>query len=73
MKILATLYLLQVAGKVELCEVLTMLFSNAKALEAHRIAAKQAFQALSHGISGNVFNLLQHHVFRKAAEEIKGT
>lgn len=65
--------MLQVAGKVELCEVLTELFSNAKALEAHCVAAKQAFHALSNGISGNVCNLLQCHVFGKAAAETKAT
>lgn len=66
-----TAQIMQVAGKVELVEILGELFSNAKLLEAHRLAAKQAFHALSSGIIKNVWNLLDFHVFRKAVPEIQ--
>ena len=66
-----TAQIMQVAGKVELVEILGELFSNTKLLEAHRSAAKQAFHALSSGIIENVWNLLDFHVFRKAIPEIQ--
>ncbi|XP_017243592.1 probable 3-deoxy-D-manno-octulosonic acid transferase, mitochondrial isoform X2 [Daucus carota subsp. sativus] len=59
----------QVAGNIELCEVLTELFSNCIALEARRAAGKQAYHALSNGVGESVWNLLNCHVFGKALEE----
>lgn len=55
----------QVAGQVELEVVLHELLSNAEVLEARRVAAKQAFHALSNGVIENVWNLLHFHVFSK--------
>ncbi|XP_074373107.1 putative 3-deoxy-D-manno-octulosonic acid transferase, mitochondrial isoform X2 [Apium graveolens] len=59
----------QVAGKVELCEVLTVLFSNSSALEACRGAGRQAYHVLSNGVAENVWNLLNCHVFGEASIE----
>lgn len=57
--------MLQVAEKVDLCEVLTELFSNSSSLEARRRAARQAYHALSDGVAENVWNLLSCHVLEK--------
>ncbi|XP_031252225.1 probable 3-deoxy-D-manno-octulosonic acid transferase, mitochondrial isoform X2 [Pistacia vera] len=58
----------QVSGKLELEEALKELFSDARLLEARRVAAKQAFCALSSGIIANVWNLLNFHIFRQALD-----
>ncbi|XP_043724967.1 probable 3-deoxy-D-manno-octulosonic acid transferase, mitochondrial isoform X1 [Telopea speciosissima] len=60
------LSVMKVSGKLELVEALKELFSNAEVLEARRMAAKQAFFALSSGIITNFWNLIDLHVFRKA-------
>ncbi|MCL7027828.1 hypothetical protein MKW94_006379 [Papaver nudicaule] len=60
------LSVVQVSGQTELSKNLLELFSNANALEAHRIAAKQAFHALSNGVVANVWNLINIHVIEKA-------
>ncbi|KAI3790960.1 hypothetical protein L2E82_04427 [Cichorium intybus] len=55
----------QVGGGMELEEILDKLFSDPQLLEARKMAAKQAFHALSSGIIDNVWNLLELHIFRK--------
>lgn len=55
---------MQVPGKLELEESLKELFRDAKVLEAHRMAAKRTFQALSHGIVANVWNVLNYRILR---------
>lgn len=59
---------MQVSGKLELEEALKELFSDARLLEARRVAAKQAFCATSSGIIANVWNLLDYHIFRQALD-----
>lgn len=61
--------LMQVSGQLELEEAIVELLSDAKILEARRMAAKQAFHALSSGIIVNVCNLLNFHVFKQALLE----
>ncbi|KAL5709642.1 beta-galactoside alpha-(2,6)-sialyltransferase [Ranunculus cassubicifolius] len=62
----SSLSVCQVSGKRELVETLSELFSDSRALEARRAAAKQAFLALSTGIVGNVWNLLSLHLLQKS-------
>ncbi|KAJ4980215.1 hypothetical protein NE237_010995 [Protea cynaroides] len=57
---------MKVSGKLELVNALKELLGNAEVLEARRMAAKQAFFALSSGIITNIWNLIDLHVFRKA-------
>ncbi|XP_058108872.1 probable 3-deoxy-D-manno-octulosonic acid transferase, mitochondrial isoform X2 [Magnolia sinica] len=57
------LSVMQVSSK-ELMGALNMLLGNAEALEAHRLAAKQAFLALSSGVVRNVWNLIDAHVLK---------
>ncbi|XP_024984335.1 probable 3-deoxy-D-manno-octulosonic acid transferase, mitochondrial isoform X1 [Cynara cardunculus var. scolymus] len=59
----------QVGGGMELEEILDKLVSNPEILEARRVAAKQAFHALSSGVVENAWTLLQLHIFRKARAE----
>ncbi|KAH7511524.1 hypothetical protein FEM48_ZijujUnG0005600 [Ziziphus jujuba var. spinosa] len=59
------LSVLQVSGKLELEQALRKLFSNVKVLEVHRMAAKQAYYALSSGIVAKVWNLLNYQVLQK--------
>uniref|UniRef100_A0A7N2M6W2 3-deoxy-D-manno-octulosonic-acid transferase N-terminal domain-containing protein n=1 Tax=Quercus lobata TaxID=97700 RepID=A0A7N2M6W2_QUELO len=66
MQQLNPLSVLQVSGKLELEKALKELFSDAKVLEARRMAAKQAFRALSTGIVANVWSLLNVHVLNQA-------
>ncbi|XP_059428139.1 probable 3-deoxy-D-manno-octulosonic acid transferase, mitochondrial isoform X1 [Corylus avellana] len=66
MQRLNPLSVLQVSGKIELEKALKELFSDAKVLEAHCTAGKQAFHALSSGIVANVWNLLNSHVLKRA-------
>lgn len=66
MQRLNPLSVLQVSGKLELEKALKELFSDATFLEARRMAAKQAFHALSTGIVANVWSLLNVHVFKQA-------
>ncbi|KAK4582954.1 hypothetical protein RGQ29_025929 [Quercus rubra] len=66
MQRLNPLSVLQVSGKLELEKALKELFSDAKVLEARRMAAKQAFCALSTGIVANVWSLLNVHVLNQA-------
>ncbi|KAK4776108.1 hypothetical protein SAY87_024069 [Trapa incisa] len=54
----------QVSGNVELAEALDELFSDATSLNLSRLAAKEAYHALSNGIITNIWYLLDHHVFR---------
>lgn len=56
---------LQVSGKLELEQALRELFSDVKVLEVHRMAAKQAYHALSSGIVAKVWNLLNYQVLHK--------
>ncbi|KAG7961278.1 hypothetical protein I3843_09G007200 [Carya illinoinensis] len=67
MQQLNSLSVLQVFGKLELVNALKELFSDAKVLEARRMAAKQAYRSLSSGIVSNVWNLLNSHVFKRVA------
>lgn len=57
------------SGALELEEAIMKLFGDAKALEEHRMAAKQVFSAVSSGIVTNVWNLLDARVFRSIAME----
>nr|XP_043609132.1 probable 3-deoxy-D-manno-octulosonic acid transferase, mitochondrial isoform X2 [Erigeron canadensis] len=66
MQRLNPLSILQVGGGMELEEILDKLLSKSEVLEARRMAAKQAFHALSSGVIENVWTLLQHHIFRNA-------
>ncbi|XP_023913349.2 probable 3-deoxy-D-manno-octulosonic acid transferase, mitochondrial isoform X2 [Quercus suber] len=66
MQRLNPLSVMQVSGKLELEKALKELFSDAKVLEARRMAAKQAFRALSTGIVANVWSLLNVHVLNQA-------
>ncbi|KAI3738191.1 hypothetical protein L2E82_28212 [Cichorium intybus] len=65
MQRLNPLSVMQVGGGMELEEILDKLFSDPELLEARQMAAKQVFCALSSGIIENVWNLLEHHIFRK--------
>lgn len=56
---------MQVSGGLELEEALRKLFSDVKVLEEHRVAAKQVYHALSSGIVGNVWNLLDFHILQR--------
>ncbi|KAF8403201.1 hypothetical protein HHK36_011300 [Tetracentron sinense] len=60
------LSVLQVSGKVELEKALNELFSNAKILDARRVAAKQTYLALSRGVVAKVWNVINLHVLRKS-------
>ncbi|RZC70632.1 hypothetical protein C5167_033801 [Papaver somniferum] len=60
------LSVMQVSGQTDLLKKLLELFSNANTLETHRMAAKQAFHALSNGVVSNIWNLLNIHVIQKA-------
>ncbi|GLT89900.1 hypothetical protein SLE2022_078610 [Rubroshorea leprosula] len=59
---------LQVSGKLELEDILSKLFNDAKILESRQKAAKEAFCALSSSILANVWNLLNFHVFGKVSK-----
>ncbi|OVA17877.1 3-deoxy-D-manno-octulosonic-acid transferase [Macleaya cordata] len=61
------LSVMQVSGQAELAEVLHNLFSNSNVLEARRVAAKQAFLALSSRVVANVWNLINLHVIGKVS------
>ncbi|CAI9267986.1 unnamed protein product [Lactuca saligna] len=65
MKRLNPLSVIQVGGGMELEEILDKLLSDPELLEAHRMAAKQTFRALSSGVIENVWNLLELHIYRK--------
>ncbi|KAK3017517.1 hypothetical protein RJ639_006122, partial [Escallonia herrerae] len=71
MQRLNALSVLQVSGNAELEEVLRELFSNAKLLDARRVAAKQAFNALSSGVVEKVCNLLHLHIYSKVFTKMK--
>ncbi|KAG8648627.1 probable 3-deoxy-D-manno-octulosonic acid transferase, mitochondrial [Manihot esculenta] len=62
MQRLNPLSITQVSGTLELEEAIKELLNDAKLLDARRMAAKQAFHALSSGIIANVWNLLNFHV-----------
>ncbi|GAV63816.1 Glycos_transf_N domain-containing protein [Cephalotus follicularis] len=66
MQQLNPLSVLQVSGKLELEDALKELFSDAEVLKARRLAAKEAFHALSSGIVATIWTLLNFHVFRLA-------
>lgn len=55
----------QVSGHI-LVEALSNLLSDAKLLEERQEAAKQAYHALSCGITENVWSFLDFHIFRIA-------
>ncbi|KAK4396451.1 putative 3-deoxy-D-manno-octulosonic acid transferase, mitochondrial [Sesamum angolense] len=59
------LSVLQVSGE-KLVEVVNQLFDNFKILEAHRVAAKQAYLALSSGIVKKFWEMLHFHIFMKS-------
>ncbi|XP_060176980.1 probable 3-deoxy-D-manno-octulosonic acid transferase, mitochondrial isoform X1 [Lycium barbarum] len=65
MQRLNPLSVLQVSGHI-LVKALSNLLSDVKLLEARQEAAKQAYHALSCGITENVWSLLDFHVFRIA-------
>lgn len=67
MQRLNPLSVLQVSGHI-LVEALSNLLTDAKLLEARQEAAKQAYHALSHGITENVWSLLDLHIFRNALD-----
>ncbi|XP_050229988.1 probable 3-deoxy-D-manno-octulosonic acid transferase, mitochondrial isoform X2 [Mercurialis annua] len=56
------LSVMQVSGTLELQQTIMKLLNDAEALKAQRMAAKQAFRALSSGIVANAWNLLNVHV-----------
>ncbi|XP_022925547.1 probable 3-deoxy-D-manno-octulosonic acid transferase, mitochondrial isoform X2 [Cucurbita moschata] len=57
---------LQVHGKLDLAEALRNLLGDDKVLEAHRLAAKHAQQALACGIIVGTWNSLDSNVLRSA-------
>ncbi|XP_011094436.1 probable 3-deoxy-D-manno-octulosonic acid transferase, mitochondrial isoform X2 [Sesamum indicum] len=59
------LSVLQVPGE-KLVEVVNQFFDNFKILEAHRVAAKQAYHALSSGIVKKLWEMLHFHIFMKS-------
>ncbi|XP_024186970.1 probable 3-deoxy-D-manno-octulosonic acid transferase, mitochondrial isoform X2 [Rosa chinensis] len=65
MQRLNPLSVLQVSGGLELEEALRKLLSDVKILEEHRLAAKQVYHALSSGIVGNVWKLLDFHILQR--------
>ncbi|XP_050380411.1 probable 3-deoxy-D-manno-octulosonic acid transferase, mitochondrial isoform X2 [Argentina anserina] len=65
MQRLNSLSVLQVSAGLELEEALRKLLSDAKILEEHRVAAKQVYHALSEGILGNVWHLLDFHILTR--------
>ncbi|WMV52410.1 hypothetical protein MTR67_045795, partial [Solanum verrucosum] len=65
MQRLNPLSVLQVSGHI-LVEALSNLLSDAKLLEERQEAAKQAYHALSCGITENVWSFLDFHIFRIA-------
>ncbi|KAJ9181466.1 hypothetical protein P3X46_009594 [Hevea brasiliensis] len=69
MQRLNPLSIIQVSGTLELEEAIMELLNDTKVLDARRMAAKQAFCALSHGIIANVWNLLNFHVLRVSLQE----
>ncbi|KAF3960077.1 hypothetical protein CMV_015177 [Castanea mollissima] len=64
MQRLNPLSVLQVSGKLELEKALKELFSDAKVLEARRMAAKQAFRALSTELQA--WELKRHWIMKKS-------
>ncbi|KAL8039639.1 hypothetical protein ABFX02_10G049500 [Erythranthe guttata] len=58
------LSVLQVSGE-KLAEAVNELFGNVEIFEARRLAARQAYHALSSGIVENIWEMLQFHVFEK--------
>ncbi|KAF2289797.1 hypothetical protein GH714_038666 [Hevea brasiliensis] len=69
MQRLNPLSIIQVSSTLELEEAIMELLNDTKVLDARRMAAKQAFCALSHGIIANVWNLLNFHVLRVSLRE----
>nr|XP_011466803.1 PREDICTED: probable 3-deoxy-D-manno-octulosonic acid transferase, mitochondrial isoform X1 [Fragaria vesca subsp. vesca] len=65
MQRLNPLSVLQVSAGLELEEALRKLLRDVKILEEHRVAAKQVYHALSGGIVGNVWNLLDFHILQR--------
>lgn len=57
--------IVQVSAGLELEEALRKLLRDVKILEEHRVAAKQVYHALSGGIVGNVWNLLDFHILQR--------
>nr|POF09424.1 putative 3-deoxy-d-manno-octulosonic acid transferase, mitochondrial [Quercus suber] len=64
MQRLNPLSVMQVSGKLELEKALKELFSDAKVLEARRMAAKQAFRALSTELQA--WELKRHWIMKKS-------
>lgn len=50
----------------KLVEAVHELFDNVQTLETRRLAARQAYHALSSGIVGNIWEMLHFHVFVKS-------
>eukprot|EP00268_Persea_americana_P047295 TRINITY_DN4917_c0_g1_i1.p1 TRINITY_DN4917_c0_g1~~TRINITY_DN4917_c0_g1_i1.p1 ORF type:complete len:481 (-),score=82.63 TRINITY_DN4917_c0_g1_i1:536-1978(-) len=69
MQQLNPLSVLQVSRR-ELRESLEELFTNAEVLEARRQAAKQVFLALSSGIVGKFWNLIDIHVLKRSCQKL---
>ncbi|KAG9160465.1 hypothetical protein Leryth_008864 [Lithospermum erythrorhizon] len=70
MKQLNPLSIMQVSGD-QLFVALSKLFSDARLLEACRMAAKQAYCSLSSGVIDNVMHQLEIHVFHQYSTKIK--
>ncbi|XP_068661813.1 probable 3-deoxy-D-manno-octulosonic acid transferase, mitochondrial [Aristolochia californica] len=62
----------QVPGKEKLLEALKVLIADAEALEMHRVAAREAFLALSSGVVENIWKLINAHVFKQAFRDSQG-
>ncbi|KAL7096712.1 hypothetical protein ACP275_10G096700 [Erythranthe tilingii] len=62
------LSVLQVSGE-KLAEAVNELFGNVEIFEARRLAARQAYHALSSGIVENIWEMLQFHVLKKLNTE----
>lgn len=63
--LMTLLWSLQVSQGM-LAEALIELFSDAEVLEAHRMAAKQAYYTLSCGVVQNIWSLVQSHILDRS-------
>ncbi|KAI4300405.1 hypothetical protein L6164_033788 [Bauhinia variegata] len=65
------LSVLQVSGRLELEKTLSELFADVAVLEAHRMAAKEAFHHLSSDIITNVWSSLNFHIFSRILDAVR--
>ncbi|KAG8376655.1 hypothetical protein BUALT_Bualt09G0086100 [Buddleja alternifolia] len=70
MKRVNPLSVLQVSGD-KLVEAVSELLGNNEFLEARRVAAKEAYHALSSGIIENIWEMLHFHIFRKLVSRVE--